>query len=73
MEHSTKLTFSIDEAAEAAGVGRTLLYSELAAGRLRAKKVGRRTIILADDLESWLRSAPALSARAAAGAVEGEP
>ncbi len=36
---------SVDEAARALGVGRSALYGELAAGRLRSLKVGRRRLI----------------------------
>ncbi len=48
------LAYTIDESCDAARVGRTTLYEEIAAGRLIARKVGRRTIILRDDLKSWL-------------------
>ena len=36
---------SIDEAATALGIGRTALYHELATGRLRSFKVGRRRLV----------------------------
>lgn len=49
-----KLAYSIDEAAQASSVGRSLLYDEIRARRLRATKVGRRTIIAVDDLRAWL-------------------
>jgi Helix-turn-helix domain len=42
------------------GVGRTKAYEEINAGRLRARKAGRRTIITADDAEDWLGRLPAL-------------
>ncbi len=38
------------------GVGKTLTYAEIKAGRLRAVKVGSRTLILHDDSEAWARS-----------------
>jgi excisionase family DNA binding protein len=40
------------------GTGRTRTYEEIRAGRLRARKCGRRTIIGQDDAEGWLRSLP---------------
>jgi hypothetical protein len=40
------------------GVGKTLTYAEIKAGRLRAVKVGFRTLILHDDSEAWVRSLP---------------
>jgi excisionase family DNA binding protein len=49
---------SVEEAAKAAGVGRTLLYEHIHSGRLTARKAGRRTIITVDALDAWLQSLP---------------
>jgi hypothetical protein len=38
------------------GVGKTLTYAEIKAGRLRARKVGSKTLILHEDSEGWARS-----------------
>jgi hypothetical protein len=38
------------------GVGKTLTYAEIKAGRLRAVKVGFKTLILHVDSEAWSRS-----------------
>jgi len=35
-------------------IGRTKVYAELSSGRLRARKIGRRTVITEDDAEAWL-------------------
>jgi hypothetical protein len=40
------------------GVGKTLTYAEIKAGRLRAVKVGFKTLILHQDSEAWARSLP---------------
>jgi hypothetical protein len=40
------------------GVGKTLTYAEMKTGRLRAVKVGFRTLILHEDSEAWARSLP---------------
>lgn len=53
------LAYSVEEAAAAAGLSRSQLYIELDAGRLRGRKVGRRRLILADDLAEWLAALPA--------------
>ncbi len=58
------LAHTIDELCLVAKVGRTTVYKEIAAGRLIARKVGRRTIILPSDSQSWL--AKLAQARAAA-------
>lgn len=60
------LAFSIETAAQVASVGRSSIYEELKAGRLKAKKVGRRTVILADDLRAWLEAMPAMGSSEAA-------
>jgi excisionase family DNA binding protein len=60
------IAYTIDEACRASGVGRTRLYAALRGRELRARKHGKRTIILADDLRQWLEALPAYApARAA--------
>lgn len=49
---------SIDEFGRRYGIGRTKTFEEIKTGRLRAKKIGRRTIIAEDDAEVWLRQLP---------------
>lgn len=51
-----KLAYRIDEAASAVGLGRTSIYDEIKAGRLKAVKVAGRRLILKADLEAYLRS-----------------
>jgi excisionase family DNA binding protein len=60
-EPTDRLAYSPDEAAKLAGIGRTFLFSEMKAGRLRARKAGARTLIEADDLKRWLASLPTKS------------
>ena len=55
---SDKLAFSPDEAAHRAGVGRTLIFSEIKHGRLPARKAGARTLITERDLSAWLDALP---------------
>lgn len=47
-----------------AGIGRTKAYEEIAAGRLKARKMGSRTVILAADARAWLETLPPLKAAA---------
>ncbi len=56
---------SVIEAARLAGVGRSTIYEELASGRLQARKLGRRTVILDADLRQWLASLPVMKSSAA--------
>jgi excisionase family DNA binding protein len=57
MEH-IKRALSVEEAAKAAGIGRTMLFEEIRKGRITARKVGRRTIIVVDELDAWLKALP---------------
>ena len=56
---ATLLALTIQEAAKAASIGRSSLYEEIAKGRLQARKLGRRTLILTEDLSRWLSTLPA--------------
>lgn len=53
-----RLSYSIEQLVRATGVGRSKIYAEIAAGRLQARKVGARTIVLHDEALAWLRSLP---------------
>jgi excisionase family DNA binding protein len=50
----TPLAYDIKGACRAVPVSRGTLYSEIRAGRLKKIKLGRRTLILAEDLKAWL-------------------
>ena len=51
---------SIARFSEDYAIGRTKAYEELKSGRLRGRKIGKRTIISQDDADAWLRQLPAL-------------
>jgi excisionase family DNA binding protein len=53
---SGKLAYAIAELPELVSVGRSHIYEEIRAGRLRTVKAGRRTLVLAEDLRAWLLS-----------------
>jgi excisionase family DNA binding protein len=52
------LAYSIAEACEAARIGRTSVYEAINSRALIARKHGRRTVILAEDLHRWLQDLP---------------
>jgi len=56
------IALTVDEFCKAAGIGRTRAYAEIADGRLRPLKCGRRTLIPASELEAWLRRLPEVAA-----------
>jgi excisionase family DNA binding protein len=55
---SGSVAHRVKEVAQLARVGRTLIYDEIKNGKLVARKVGRRTVILRSDLEAWLNTLP---------------
>lgn len=50
----------IPEVTENSGVCRTKIYQEIAAGHLKARKIGRVTIVLNSDYEEWLNGLPTI-------------
>lgn len=53
-----KIALTVPEAIEAAPIGRTRLYAALRNGQLKAKKFGKRTLILSEDFQSFLKNLP---------------
>jgi hypothetical protein len=53
------LAFSVAEASRRSGISVSLLYEEMASGRLISRKLGRRTVILERDFLSFLDALPA--------------
>jgi predicted DNA-binding transcriptional regulator AlpA len=41
-----------------AGISHTTFYKELKSGRLKARKIGNRTVVLKSDYEAWLSGLP---------------
>jgi excisionase family DNA binding protein len=56
----TPIAYTIAEACAVARAGRTAIYEAIRNGALQARKRGRRTLILADDLRRWVESLPTL-------------
>jgi excisionase family DNA binding protein len=62
-----RLFYSVQEAAETVGIGLTKLREEIRAKRLIARKLGRRTLISAEDLNAWASSLPLIDSARRAG------
>jgi excisionase family DNA binding protein len=64
----SSLAYSIAEACARSGIGRTAIYDMINAGQLTARKRGRRTLILADDLRRCLELLPPIDTKPNRGA-----
>lgn len=53
-----KRAYTVNEAIREIGIGRSKLYAEIAAGKLIPRKIGKKTIFLAKDLEAYLEALP---------------
>lgn len=54
------LAYRINDVCRETGLGRTTIYAAIKSGALPARKVGRRTLILAADLQQFLTHLPTL-------------
>jgi excisionase family DNA binding protein len=55
-----QLALTVAEACEAARVGKTVLYQAIARGALIARKRGRKTLVLPEDLRVWIGKLPSI-------------
>lgn len=53
-----KIALSVEEAVSLTPYGRSTIYEAMKQGALPARKNGRRTYIMRDDLDRFLRSNP---------------
>ena len=58
-----KAAMSVNEFCGWAGIGRSKFYQEVADGRIPIRKIGRRSVVLIADAQSWLESLPTAGAR----------
>ena len=55
----TKLSVTLPEAIAMTGIGRSTFYVLFNEGKLRPIKSGRRTLIMVEEIERYVRSLPA--------------
>jgi excisionase family DNA binding protein len=66
MTDTTKEAFAVREFCARYGICRATFYTEVKRGRLRALKLGKKTIVMRADADAWAASLPALETRASA-------
>ena len=58
MTEIVPFAISIAEAVRLVGLGRTSLYAAIAAGKLKTRKAGRRTLVETSALRHFIESLP---------------
>ncbi|WP_082922344.1 helix-turn-helix domain-containing protein [Croceicoccus mobilis] len=61
-EELNPLADTVDVAATRLSICRAQLYKEVAAGRLKVRKAGRRTLVERSEQQRWLSALPVKSA-----------
>jgi excisionase family DNA binding protein len=64
--------FTITEAAAKAGISRSTAYQEIRRGKLRVRKIGRRSIVTDEDYRRWLDGLPVVAAAVIEPAEHGQ-
>lgn len=59
-----RLAYSVNDFVELTGIGRTVVYEAIRDGRLRAKKLGSRTLIPGPAAADFINSLPDVKAAA---------
>jgi excisionase family DNA binding protein len=57
-----RAALKVSEACASLSISRSKLYEEIAAGRIRVLKAGRRTLVPTSAISAWLDSLPDLAA-----------
>ena len=57
---SRREAFAVSEFCDRYGICRDTFYQEVRRGRLRARKLGMKTIVLRADADAWVATMPAL-------------
>jgi hypothetical protein len=63
VEEVSKRAFSIGEIATKSDVSPAFIYQQIADKKLRAVKIGRRTVVLDQDWKAWLNAMPEVVAK----------
>ena len=57
----SKLAYSVNEVLEILPIKKTSLYKTINQGKLRATKLGKKTLFLANDVSDFLDSLPSMT------------
>lgn len=58
---STPIAYTVKEACAVCRTGKTTLYGAIRRGELVARKLGKKTLILDEELRRWIEHLPTVS------------
>lgn len=53
-----KFAYTVTETMREIGIGRSKLYAEIKAGNITPRKIGKKTIFLAEEIKNYLNNLP---------------
>jgi len=56
-----KQAYTVNEVMKEIGIGRSKLYAEIKEGKITPRKIGKKTIFLARDVETYLNDLPTIN------------
>ncbi len=54
VETIAKMAYSVEEISEQTSLSKSFIRNEITAGKLKAKRIGRRVLVLNEDLRAYL-------------------
>ena len=60
-KYPLQLAYSVEQAAQILGIGKTKLYELIGSSEIEAKKYGRRTLIPFKSMKMWLENLPSIN------------
>jgi len=58
-----QLLLTVPQCCQMAAIGRTKFYELVASGEIPVRKIGKKTLVAASDLQDWVERLPALQTK----------
>jgi excisionase family DNA binding protein len=58
-----QLLYTISQCCRMAAIGRTKFYELVASGEIPVRKIGKKTLVTAADLQDWVERLPAIETK----------
>ena len=58
---SEKIAYTLEQVSDMLSIGKTKIYAEIKAGRLKVRKWGSRNLVFREDLDAFLATLPVVT------------